>query len=154
MGRVHLVLDDTLVYLAREKLKIIRGNDNLSQFVNEFLEDFVLGENAGKDPAREAARELAQKRRKELGEQRRIFVDNELKLQLADQARLARSMKIREVSKKILLRHPNFEEYFPENDLHGDHTDRLQDIIDQITVVAGYRPLMEELKEVWQEVRS
>ena len=142
-------LDSDLLILAREKLKETRGNDNLSDLLNEFLTDFVLGEPRGVDPIRQEVKALAERKRKEILSQRKIVQEETTIRQEVDAYQAKRDIAIRTAMIDVISSHRSFESWLPEHDIEGDFVDELDRAVDRISAKAGYDLTIAEVIKIY-----
>lgn len=152
--RFHLVLNADLVLLTREKLRETRGNENISQFVNELLEEFVLTDRIGPDPIRQEIKALAEKKRLELISQRKLMEETTTEELRVKDYKMTRETAIRDAAIQVLSSTPGFDRWRPENDLHGDLIDYYFKTIDRISQAAGYDVSPSEVEQIWKSIKN
>lgn len=135
--RFHLVLQEDLVLLARERLNETRGSDNLSQLVNEFLEEFV-GVDDTANPIRQQIRTLMEKKRKEYLSQKKIVSEQEAVKFEVREYQEKRAAAIEQACVTTFLKYRDFRRCLPEHDVDFLYIDTFNQAVADISLLSGY----------------
>lgn len=152
--QTNIHLDPVLVFCVKRKLREIRGNDNLSDFVTELLEAFFMGETKGEDPVKEEIKKIVDEKRREILSQHKLFQEVTASKDAAEQYRLTRDNAVRSATITVLSTVHNFSRYLPEHDIYGDYVDELDRILDKISRKAGYEVELSDVLSIWKELSA
>lgn len=135
MKRTSIYLDEDILFLAGHK-----GLKNLSDFVRQALESFVLDDEDYKipNPIHEKARLFAEKMKHELRCQKKIISEKEAATIEVQEYQQKRYTAIENACLKIFLKHRNFSRILPENDPDSERFEEFEHAVSNISLISGY----------------
>jgi len=150
--RTTVYLDADIHQLASYKL--LKAGSNVSEFCRHCLENLALEGVEVPNPTKIMADQVTSSIVNGLKSQQQITQKAEqLTIEQQEKAQI-RLDKIEKAARKVLLRHPSFEKCLPQNDVYGDFSQVLEDLMGEIATSAGYQPTLLEVMKVWREVTA
>lgn len=152
MKHVMVNLDPQMHQLASYKLE--KCGSSVSEYVRLCLERLVMEGIDLPNPAQIAADKVTDSIIKDLKSQQKVITTTEILTAEQEEKARIRLEKIETAARTILLRYPNFERCLPVNDVYGDFSQVLDELMGEIATTAGYQPTLLEVTKVWREVTA